>query len=316
MTDRYASFAHSAPGKALVRRLGLPNPPRLRRHQPGHPLVPGPVLVGGAPGGRLMERLTKILTAAGVELRDPAVTASGRPDAGPPRNAGLIFDATGITDSGRLRALYDFFHPQARALYPSGRVIVLGTPPEACADLREATAQRALEGFVRSVGKEFGRGTTAQLVYVARSAEDGAESTLRFLLSGRSAYVSGQVIRILPATTRPPVDWERPLDSKVALVTGAARGIGADIARVLARDGGYVVCLDVPAAGRRAHRRRQRGRRYGAAARSHLSRGAGPDRRAPVDPPRRSGHRGAQRRHPAGQDAGPMTPQQWDQVLA
>jgi 3-oxoacyl-[acyl-carrier protein] reductase len=35
----------------------------------------------------------------------------------------------------------------------------------------------------------------------------------------------------------------------VALVTGAARGIGEAIARVLARDAAHVVCLDVPAAG-------------------------------------------------------------------
>ena len=32
-------------------------------------------------------------------------------------------------------------------------------------------------------------------------------------------------------------------------MTGAARGIGADIARTLARDGATVVCVDVPAAG-------------------------------------------------------------------
>ena len=35
MTDRYASFANSGPGRAVVKRLGLPDPPRLRRHQPG-----------------------------------------------------------------------------------------------------------------------------------------------------------------------------------------------------------------------------------------------------------------------------------------
>jgi 3-oxoacyl-[acyl-carrier protein] reductase len=203
------------------------------------------VLVGG--DGRLLAPAGKALQSAGVEQRPPAETPTQ--EERPPLNAGLVFDATGITGSADLHRLYDFFHPYARTLYPSGRVIVLGTPPELATTAKEATAQRALEGFTRSVGKEFGRGTTAQLVYVAPGAEDGIESTLRFLLSGRSAYVSGQVLRIGPAQMSPPADWTQPLDGKVAMVTGAARGIGAAIARVLARDGAHVICVDVPAAG-------------------------------------------------------------------
>ncbi len=164
MSDRYISFANSAAGRTMVKRLGLPDPVRLRRYRPGDPDIDAPVLVGGE--GRLGAAIGKLI-----------------PPAGDPPYTGMVFDATGITDSAGLRGLYDFFHPNARSLRPSGRVIVLGTAPEDCATPAEATAQRALEGFVRSVGKEFGRGSTAQLVYVAPGAEDGIESTLRFLLS-------------------------------------------------------------------------------------------------------------------------------------
>jgi 3-oxoacyl-[acyl-carrier protein] reductase len=128
---------------------------------------------------------------------------------------------------------------------------VIGSPPELADRVPVAVAQRALGGFVRSFAKEVGRGSTGQLVYVAPGADDRLGSTLEFLLSAKSAYVSGQAVRVgldLDAPTELDRDPLRPLAGKSALVTGAARGIGAEIARVLARDGAAVVGVDVPQA--------------------------------------------------------------------
>ena len=239
MADRYLSFATSRVGAALVGRLGLPSPARLVRHRPGLPVARGPVLLGESDGGRLGTALRAALDSCGAELV---------PHAEAP--AALVFDATGIRETGRLDQLHAFLHPRIRALAPCGRLLVLGTPPELAASPGESAAQRALDGFVRSAAKELRAGATAHLLLVAPGAEDAIESTVRFALSARSAYVSGQALRIGPGgRATVPEDWERPLAGRTALVTGAARGIGATVAEVLHRDGARVIGVDVPAMG-------------------------------------------------------------------
>jgi len=240
MSDKYQSFTRTPIGKLLVKNLGLPAPMRLDRWSEGAPLVDGTVLVGGT--GRLAESLPGLLDELGI------AHVSVKPEEG--KLKGLVLDATGIQTSADLHALRDFFTPVLRSLDPCARLVVIGTPPE-LVEGGERVAQRALEGFTRSLGKEIGRGSTVQLVYVAEGAEAGLTSTLAFLLSPKSAYVSGQVVRIgahgkdRTGAVGQVADWTRPLAGKVALVTGASRGIGAEVARVLARDGAKVVGVDV-----------------------------------------------------------------------
>jgi 3-oxoacyl-[acyl-carrier protein] reductase len=239
MSDRYSQVVNAPVVSTIARQLGLPQPVSLDRYKEGAPVVAGPVLSGAAPGGRLEKRLPGFLD----RIKAERAGAEGKAKA-------LVFDATGIADSTELVELQRFFYPAVGRLQRSGRVVVIGTPPAEAGSARAHTAQRALEGFTRSLAKEIGgRGATAQLVHVAKGAEDELDSTLRFLLSPRSAYVSGQVVRISKGVAPiPEIDWERPLEGKVALVTGASRGIGAAIAATLGRDGAKVVGLDVPQA--------------------------------------------------------------------
>ncbi|RKN03833.1 3-oxoacyl-ACP reductase [Streptomyces radicis] len=241
MADRYLSFVTSRPGAFLARRLGLPRPAPLARHHRGRPVLTGPVELGEGEHARVATALRAVLASCGATVEPGAA-----------RPAALVYDATGIRESRGLGALHAFLGPRVRSLAPCGRVLVVGTPPELTTTPRERAAQRALEGFVRSLAKELRGGSTAHLLHVAPGAEEFTESTVRFLLSARSAYVSGQVVRLdppaVPSAAARPADWERPLDGRTALVTGAARGIGAAVAEVLHREGARVVCLDVPGA--------------------------------------------------------------------
>jgi 3-oxoacyl-[acyl-carrier protein] reductase len=241
-SDLFSQIVNSGPGSFLAKQLGVPQPETLRRHRPGEPPLAGSLLIGGE--GRVVEPLRAALD------KDYDLVGNNLGGRWADRFGGLVFDATGITGPEGLRKLYEFFTPLLRNLGHSARVVVVGTTPDA-ASPHERIAQRALEGFTRSLGKELRNGSTVALVYLspaAKPAATGLESTLRFILSGRSAYVDGQVFYVGEADSTPPADWERPLDGKVAIVTGAARGIGATIAEVFARDGARVVAIDVESA--------------------------------------------------------------------
>jgi 3-oxoacyl-[acyl-carrier protein] reductase len=239
-TDLYSQIVHSAPGSFLAKQLGIPQPETLRRYKPGDPPLAGTLLIGGE--GRVVEPLRSALA------EDYDVVSNNLGGRWADSFGGVVLDATGITEPEGLKGLYKFFTPLLRNIGPSGRIVVVGSTPEETGSVHERIVQRALEGFTRSLGKEMRRGATVNLVYLsanAKPAATGLESTLRFILSGKSAYVDGQVFRLGAADSAPPADWDRPLDGKIALVTGAARGIGATIAEVFHRDGASVVAVDM-----------------------------------------------------------------------
>src|SRR3954454_7541592 len=145
-TDRYQQLTNSPPGRFISKRLGLPQPVKLRRYEPGQPLLDAPALVGAAPGGRLLKPVAKVLKATSSEAyvtpqadtKAAATAAKLGPTVWNPDAAendelsfgALIYDASGIGSTGDLTELYEFFHPVVRRIAASGRVVILATPPE------------------------------------------------------------------------------------------------------------------------------------------------------------------------------------------
>jgi 3-oxoacyl-[acyl-carrier protein] reductase len=241
MTDLFTTLI----GSPLARRVGVPQPTRLRRFEPGMSLCEAPVLVAG--GGRFADGLSAWLEGLGIATGRSLDSQAVEPGEGR-RLGAVVLDLSEARDPGDLDALRAIGGPALKSLARNARVVVIGSDPATLTEVSHVATHRALEGAVRSIGKELRHGATANLILARSDSSDGVRSAVEFLLSGRSAYVDGQVIRV-DQTSGANADQVRPLSGKVAVVTGAARGIGAQIARVMARDGATVVVVDMPAAG-------------------------------------------------------------------
>ncbi|WP_432564049.1 3-oxoacyl-ACP reductase [Kineococcus sp. SYSU DK003] len=223
----------TGPGRFLASRAGLPKPPRLRRYEAGQDLLTGPARVLGLSGASWTAEVTGWLRAAGVEV----VLGND----GDERLGAVVVDATGLRRVAELEELRAGLAPEFRRT--TGRVVVLSAVPAELPDVEARAVQQGLEGFVRSLAKEARGGTTVNLLRVADGARTSVRSAVEFFCSARSAFVDGQPLVVGAGVPVPP------RDRRVAVVTGAAQGIGAATVEVLARSGHHVVCVDVAASG-------------------------------------------------------------------
>ncbi|WP_062386696.1 3-oxoacyl-ACP reductase [Demequina iriomotensis] len=234
---------YSPVGRKVAAKAGLAEPPRLRR---GRTFPQGAIVLAPlGPSTLVAETLALLGRAHESPVVDDGDEAPGYGD----RIGALVVDATDARTVSELEGLRAVLRPAVRGIERAGRIVVVARPGGGGGWEADAVA-RALDGINRTVAKELRGGATSTLVYAHEGATPGdLVSTLGFVLQGRSAFVDGQAWHVRPAAVAAAALDARPLDGRVCVVTGAARGIGAAIVRTLARDGAVIVAVDVPAAG-------------------------------------------------------------------
>lgn len=246
MSDLLTRLNRNPATSVLVKALGLPDPAVLARETGPYaqrPLDEKRALLLRTAGGFAADALAQALSNAGATLLDSLADDGTLVDV-------VAMDATGCVHPNDFGALYDAFHPIMRRIARNGRVLVTAANPASATSAAEAAVARGIEGFVRSLAKELGgKGIVANLACVERAAADRLDGPVRFFCGVQSTYVTGQVVHVQPAVSAPPLTpAARALAGKVAVVTGAAKGIGMATAERLAQEGAQVVALDMPGA--------------------------------------------------------------------
>lgn len=250
MSDYLINLGKNKVTQAPLKALGVSIPVELKRaKQPWQEKeLEGKTVCLASPENSLLKKgVQDSIKALGANLVSNT--------SGENRVNALVFDATGIHTTDEVKQVYQFFHDNIRNIKPCSRLVVIAREASEQLELEAQVVHQGIEALAKSLAKEVGRkGSTAQVIAVDNSLLANAElaqkrlkPVLAFLLSDHPAFISGQVFRLSDQVATPgDYTLSQPLKGKIALVTGAARGIGEATARKLASEGATVVVLDRP----------------------------------------------------------------------
>jgi hypothetical protein len=243
----------------LAKRVGIPVPIDLHRGSwsdkrigvAGVSLAGRHVAVVHLPGSPAAVRRDEASVLQALSVNGAVVVHGGGKASLDDRKVdGVVLDC-GTFGVSHAQQLFSVAQPLLRSVRRGGKVTLL-----AHVDANDVDASRVavagLHGFVASLAKELGFLGTAVNCVVETSAQRlpaAIAGPLSFFQSTDCAFVTGQTLVVTApedgVVTQLAVGVPG-LAGKVAVVTGAARGIGAAIATRLAHEGAVVFAADIP----------------------------------------------------------------------
>jgi 3-oxoacyl-[acyl-carrier protein] reductase len=150
-----------------------------------------------------------------------------------------------------LKVLEDYYttgHAAANILPAKSRLLFLIPPSQDSQEELPKMAKAALGGFFRSMTKELGKkGVTVHCVEGWASVDPAHSALITAYLAGpRASFLTALWIQANRNPTVIPQVNNGLLKGKVAIITGAARGIGASIAMAFAQEGATIGINDLP----------------------------------------------------------------------